>query len=92
MTTGDYPPPDPNFPPPPPGGYPPPPPGYGPPTGYPVPQYGQPGGYPPPQPGAGQPGGLGVRFAARVIDGILVGILSFLLALDRKSTRLNSSH
>ena len=80
MTTGDYPPPDPNFPPPPPGGYPPPPPGYGPPTGYPVPQYGQPGGYPPPQPGAGQPGGLGVRFAARVIDGILVGILSFLLA------------
>ena len=80
MTTGDYPPPDPNFPPPPPGGYPPPPPGYGPPTGYPVPQYGQPGGYPPSQPGAGQPGGLGVRFAARVIDGILVGILSFLLA------------
>ena len=80
MTTGDYPPPDPNFPPPPPGGYPPPPPGYGPPTGYPVPQYGQPGGNPPPPPGGGQPGGLGVRFAARVIDGILVGIVSILLA------------
>ncbi len=93
MTTGDYPPPnppDPNFPPPspsgyppPPGGYPPPPPGYGPPTGYPIPQYGQSGGYPPPSPqyGAGQPGGLGVRFAARVIDGILVGIVSVVLAL-----------
>lgn len=84
MTTGDYPPPpppDPNFPPPPPGGYPPPPPGYGPPTGYPVPQYGQAGGYPPPpQYGAGNPGGLGIRFAARVIDGILVGIIAFLLA------------
>ncbi len=80
MTTGDYPPPDPNFPPPPPGGYPPPPPGYGPPTGYPVPQYGQPGGNPPPPPGGGQPGGRGVRFAARVIDGILVGIVSILLA------------
>ena len=83
MTKGDYPPPppDPNFPPPPPGGYPPPPPGYGPPTGYPVPQYGQAGGYPPPpQYGAGNPGGLGIRFAARVIDGILVGIIAFLLA------------
>ena len=90
MTTGDYPPlnpPDPNFPPPggyppPPGGYPPPPPGYGPPQGYPIPQYGQPGGYPPPGAQFGAtPGTLGVRFAARVIDGLLVGIISFLLAL-----------
>lgn len=48
-----------------------------------APQYGQPGGYPPPLPPAGgqQPGGLGVRFGARVIDGLLVGIVSFLLAL-----------
>jgi uncharacterized RDD family membrane protein YckC len=92
MTTGDYPPPyqppDPNlppppggYPPPPPGGYPPPPPGYGPPSGYPIPQYGQPGGYPPPTPQYGQPGGLGTRFLARVIDGIIVGIIAFILAL-----------
>lgn len=83
MTTGDYPPPtppDPNLPPPPSGGYPPPPPGYGPPTGYPIPQYGQPGGYPPPV-GAATPGGLGARFWARVIDGVLVIILSYLVAL-----------
>lgn len=82
---GGYPPP-----PPPPGygpptGYPPPPPppGYGPPTGYPTPQYGQPGaGYPPPAPvGGGIPGSLGLRFGARVIDGIIVGIVAFLLAL-----------
>ncbi len=80
MTSGDYPPanpPDPNFPPPP-GGYPPPPPGYGPPTGYPIPQYGQPGGYPPAQFGA-PPGGLGIRFLARVIDGLVVGLLSGIL-------------
>ncbi|MGE0219822.1 RDD family protein [Mycolicibacterium sp.] len=37
-------------------------------------QYGQPGGYPPPG-GGQQPGGLGLRFAARLIDGILVGIV-----------------
>jgi len=89
MTTGDYPPfnpPDPNipppsgYPPPPPGGYPPPPPGYGPPQGYPIPQYGQPGGYPPPPPQFGHPGSLGVRFLARVIDGILVGIVAMILA------------
>lgn len=79
MTTGDYPPPDPNLPPP--GGYPPPPQGYGPPTGYPIPQYGQPGGYPPPPQYSAAPGGLGVRFGARVIDGILVGIVAVLLAL-----------
>jgi uncharacterized RDD family membrane protein YckC len=84
MTTGDYPPPippDPNYPPPPPGGYPPPPQGYGPPTGYPIPQYGQPGGYPPPPQHGAAPGGLGARFGARVIDGILVAIVSVLLAL-----------
>ena len=87
MTTGDYPPPDPNFPqpggypPPPPGGYPPPPPGYGPPQGYPVPQYGQSGGYPPPVPtGRGTPGTLGARFAARFIDAVLVGVLATVLA------------
>ena len=86
MTSGNYPPPDPNKPPPP-GGYPPPPPppppGYGPPSGYPAPQYGAPGpGYPPPAPQFGvQPGGLGARFGARVIDGILVGLIAYLLAL-----------
>lgn len=57
--------------------------------GYPPPPnpYGAPGGYPaPPPPGwgvqpGGHPGGLGVRFGARVIDGILVGIVAGLLAL-----------
>lgn len=63
-----------------PGGYPPPP-AAGYPGGYPPP-----GGYQPaPQPGPGgwgiQPGGLGVRFAARVIDGLLVGIVAGLLAV-----------
>jgi uncharacterized RDD family membrane protein YckC len=82
MTTGDY---DPNAynqpqgsPPPPP-----PPPGqYGQPGGYPPPPnpYGQPGYPPPPVPGGQQPGGLGLRFAARLIDGIFVGIVAFLLA------------
>ena len=37
-------------------------------------QYGYPGSYPPPG-GGQQPGGLGVRFAARVIDGLIVGIV-----------------
>jgi len=38
-------------------------------------------GYPPPQPPVSgqQPGGLGVRFLARLIDGILVVIISLLL-------------
>ncbi|MBI3212293.1 MAG: RDD family protein [Mycobacterium sp.] len=87
MTTGDYPPPpDPNFPPQ--GGYPPPPPppGYGPPPGAPqygAPQYGQPGGYPPPPQGqfGQQPGDLWPRFFARLIDGLIVGIVAFVLAL-----------
>ncbi|HEX5143964.1 MAG TPA: RDD family protein [Mycobacterium sp.] len=90
MTSGNYPPPDPNIPPPPSGYPPPPPPGYAPPPPppgyaapqYGAPQYGPPAGYPPP--GAqfgGQPGTLGVRFGARVIDGIIVGVISFLLAM-----------
>lgn len=36
--------------------------------------YGQPGAYPPPG-GGQQPGGLGIRFAARFIDGLIVGIV-----------------
>lgn len=56
-------------------GYPPPPPNpYGPPGGYPAP----PPGWGPPL--GGQPGGLGVRFAARVIDGLLVGIVTGVLS------------
>lgn len=69
MTTGDY---DPNA--------------YGQPQGFPPPPpppnpYGQPGYPPPPVPGGQQPGGLGLRFAARLIDGIIVGIVAFVLAL-----------
>ncbi|MCV7225602.1 RDD family protein [Mycolicibacterium komossense] len=62
------------YPPPPPGGYPPPPPQYGGAPGY---------GYPPPPGPVGgqQPGSLGIRFGARLIDGILVGIVAFVLAL-----------
>ena len=40
-------------------------------------QYGYPGSYPPP--GGAQPGGLGVRFAARVIDGLIVGIVGSII-------------
>lgn len=36
-------------------------------------QYGYPGSYPPP--GGQQPGSLGLRFVARIIDGLIVGIL-----------------
>ena len=75
--------------------YPPPPPPpanpYGQPIGYPPPPpanpygattYGVPG-YPPAPQGSwgGQPGGLGIRFGARVIDGILVAIISFVLGM-----------
>lgn len=49
-------------------------PGYG-------PGYGQPGGYPPPQGWGQQPGGLGRRFWARVIDGLLIGVVAFFLSL-----------
>lgn len=66
MTTGDF---GPNGP------------GYG-------PGYGQPGGYPPPQQGWGQPpawgqkpGGLGRRFWARLLDGVLVSIVAFFLSV-----------
>ena len=73
MTTGNY---DPNasgdpnipsFP----GGYPPPPNPYG--AGYPAPRIGY--GY------ASNPGGLGSRWGARVIDGILVTIVAWVLAM-----------
>ncbi len=70
-----YPPPPPPSPP----GYPPPPAGYAPPP----PPYGAPAGYPPmPPPGHGtKPGGLGVRFGARIIDGLLVSIVAGVLAV-----------
>lgn len=58
------------------------------------PGYGQPGGYPPPAPGWGQqpawgqppawglkPGGLGRRFWARLLDGVLVSIVAGALSL-----------
>ena len=84
------------YPPPPPSGYPPPPPtpmgtGYPPPS-YPPPPagylppppnpYGAPGGYPsgPPAAWGGHPGGLGARWGARLIDGLLLGIIAFLLS------------
>jgi uncharacterized RDD family membrane protein YckC len=41
--------------------------------------YGEPGGYPPPS-GGQAPGGLGLRFVARLIDGLIVGIVAFVLA------------
>jgi uncharacterized RDD family membrane protein YckC len=78
--------------PPPPGYAPPPQPGYGPPPGYapppppayqpPTNPYGAPGGiYPGGSPvGYGVPGSLWIRFAARFIDGLLVGIVSWVIA------------
>ena len=81
-----YPPPPMAYPPPPvPGypptaGYPPPAPGY---PGYPAPSpYDAPGGYYPSTPpvGFGQPGGLGERWLARLIDGLLVGAVAGLLS------------
>ena len=45
------------------------------------PTYGSdPRSYPPPFPAGLEPGGLVVRFFARLIDGIVVGIVSFLLS------------
>jgi uncharacterized RDD family membrane protein YckC len=41
-------------------------------------QYGEPGGYPPPR--GQEPGGLVLRFVARLIDGILVNIVAFIIA------------
>ena len=67
------------YPPPPSSGYPPPPPaGYLPPPD----PYGAPVDYPSTTPAAwgGHPGTLGIRLCARIIDGILVIILAWLLA------------
>jgi uncharacterized RDD family membrane protein YckC len=44
-------------------------------------QYGEPGGYPPPS-GGQEPGGLGLRFAARLIDGIIINVVAFGIALS----------
>jgi uncharacterized RDD family membrane protein YckC len=41
--------------------------------------YGEPGGYPPPS-GGQEPAGLALRFVARLIDGIIVNIVAFILA------------
>jgi hypothetical protein len=78
------------YPPPPASGYPPPPPSqYGagypppPPPGYlPSDPYGAPGGYAstPPAAWGAHPGTLGVRWGARIIDGLLVGLVAGLLA------------
>ena len=46
--------------------------------------YGEPGGYPPPS-GGQEPGGLGLRFAARLIDGIIVNVVA---VRDRVRDRL----
>jgi uncharacterized RDD family membrane protein YckC len=43
--------------------------------------YGELGGYPPPS-GGQEPGGLGLRFAARLIDGIIVNAVAFGIALS----------
>jgi uncharacterized RDD family membrane protein YckC len=42
--------------------------------------YGEPGGYQPPS-GGQEPGGLGLRFAARLIDGIIVNVVAFGIAM-----------
>ena len=45
-------------------------------------QYGSdPRGYPPPYPANLEPGGLVVRFFARLIDGIIVGLVCFVLSV-----------
>ncbi len=55
------------------------------PPGYPPPPdpYAAPGGYPstPPAGWGAQPGGLGVRWGARMVDGVAVTLLSWLLSL-----------
>lgn len=45
------------------------------------PQYGYSSTNPPPWAGAQQPAGLGLRFLARLIDGIVVNVAAFLLSL-----------
>jgi uncharacterized RDD family membrane protein YckC len=86
--SGGYPPPPGSYPPPPPGSYPPPPPsGYPPPPppagGYPPPPPAA-GGYPPQAPsghveipgvGPVEVASIGQRFLARLIDGILIGVV-----------------
>jgi uncharacterized RDD family membrane protein YckC len=42
--------------------------------------YGEPGAYPPPS-GGQEPGGLGLRFVARLIDGIIVNIVAVVIVL-----------
>jgi uncharacterized RDD family membrane protein YckC len=42
--------------------------------------YGEPSSHPPPS-GGQEPGGLGLRFVARLIDGVIVGVVAFVLAL-----------
>jgi uncharacterized RDD family membrane protein YckC len=42
--------------------------------------YGEPGGYPPPARGQ-EPGGLGLRFVARLIDGIIVNVVAVVIVL-----------
>jgi uncharacterized RDD family membrane protein YckC len=42
--------------------------------------YPPPGPYQPPRPTGVEPGGLGVRFAARLVDGIIVNIVGFIVA------------
>ncbi|MFD6515741.1 RDD family protein [Rhodococcus sp. NPDC060176] len=83
-----------SYPPPPQGGNFPPPQGgnYPPPGGYPPPPQG--GNFPPPQfndqgaygagnrlPSGAEAGGLGIRFGARVIDAIIVGIVAIILTV-----------
>ncbi|NMM83744.1 hypothetical protein B2J88_05125 [Rhodococcus sp. SRB_17] len=88
---GNYPPPGGNYPPQQ-GNYPPPPGNYPPPGGYPPPPQG--GNFPPPPqfnnqgsygaarlPSGALPGDLWIRLGARVIDGIIVGIIALILAV-----------
>jgi uncharacterized RDD family membrane protein YckC len=42
--------------------------------------YGEPSGYPPPA-GGQEPGGLGLRFVARLIDGIIVNVVAVVIVL-----------
>src|SRR4051812_24322849 len=62
---------------------PPPPPAYGPPPsgpGYPPPPFTPPGGAPGmPMNAVGQPGNLTDRFVARLVDGVIVGVVGVLL-------------
>ncbi|MCV7192897.1 RDD family protein [Mycolicibacterium brumae] len=51
------------------------------------PQYNAPGGYPPPAgfgAPAGKPGGLGLRFVARLLDGVIVYVVAGILYLPAR--------